>query len=364
MKILRKIRNYFFYCGLEKEEYHDIKKYAYISNFEVWRILHIVMDVAFGFLFISSLFNDFMGINRFFYMGAFIYSGIATSFFFFLKKDSFIGQLLIYLSISVLLLFCCFITQNKPNLPAISFIAFLLITPMFMIDKPYFMSIVLVVASSVFLTWMYFVKDFEAWRTDLVNTIIYTLVGIIIHIVVNSLRIKEFVLIKKINIQKDIDELTGLKNKAALTREINSFIVEEPNNKGIFFVLDIDHFKKINDNYGHDVGDVILQELGTLLSYKFVNGEIVGRFGGDEFIIFIKDNDDAEYASKIANDLSNSVGETIKLPDEKMKIGISMGIAIYQGLEKNYSEIFKKADIALYETKADRRIKYSIYHDE
>ena len=63
--------------------------------------------------------------------------------------------------------------------------AFLLIIPLFMIDKPYFMSIELVVASIVFLVWMYFVKDPNVWKADLMNTIIFTLVGIMIHGVEN-----------------------------------------------------------------------------------------------------------------------------------------------------------------------------------
>ena len=360
---LRQIRNYFCYCGIEKEQFKEVKKDAYRSNFEMWRILHIVMDVAFGILFIFSISNSFAADNTWFYLGAFIYSAIASVFFFVLKKESLIAQLLIYLSISVLLLFGCFITSNKPDAPAITFIAFLLITPLFMIDKPYFMSLELVVASTVFLIWMYNVKVPDIWKADLMNTIIFTLVGIMIHVVVNSFRIKEFVLIKEINKQKDIDELTGLKNKAALTRKINEFFADDNNNKGLLFVLDIDYFKSINDKYGHDVGDVVLQELGKYLKEKFPNDEIVGRFGGDEFIIFLRNVDDLKQADSIAKEITSETPELIKLPTDEVKFGISVGVAIYKGKEKNYSEIFKKADIALYKTKADRKIHYNIYQE-
>ena len=361
--VLRKIRNYFCYCGIEKEQFKEVKKDAYRSNFEMWRILHIVMDVAFGLLFIFSISNSFAADNTWFYLGAFIYSAVASVFFFVLKKDSLIAQLLIYLSISVLLLFGCFITSNKPGAPAITFITFLLITPLFMIDKPYFMSLELVVASTVFLVWMHFIKQPEIWKADLMNTIIFTLVGIMIHVVVNSFRIKEFVLIKEINKQKDIDELTGLKNKAALTRKINEFFADDNNNKGLLFVLDVDYFKSINDKYGHDVGDVVLQKLGKYLKEKFPNDEIVGRFGGDEFIIFLRNVDDLKQADRIAREITSETPELIKLPTDEVKFGISVGVAIYKGKEKNYSEIFKKADIALYKTKADRKIHYNIYQE-
>ena len=361
MKFLRKLRNYFCYCGIDKEEYRSIKKNAYVSNFEVWRVLHFLMGAAFGVAFLISFFDNIMVINRIVYGAAFGYSIIATSCFFFLKKDSIVAQLLIYLSISVLFLFGAFVSANSKELPAVSFIAFLLITPIFMIDKPYFMTIELVIASSIFNIWMYFVKPFEIWRVDLINTIAFTILAVFIHIISNSLRIKEFVLIKQINLQKDIDDLTGLKNKSCLTREINSYIERDTEFKqGIFFVLDIDGFKEFNDTHGHDVGDEILAQLGKFLKSKFESDEIVGRFGGDEFIIFIKNNADARLAAKIANELSSEVGEVVKLPNEKEKLSISMGIALYRGIEKNYSEIFKKADIALYKTKADRRFKFNI----
>ena len=364
MKLIRTIRNYFCYCGIEKEEYKAVKKSAYVSNFEVWRVLHILMDVLFAALFIVAIVNDFVGVNKWFYLGAFGYSAIATIFFFVLKKDSLVGQLLIYLSMSVLFLFAAFITQNKPGTPAISFMAFLLIAPMFVLDKSYFMAIELVAASSVFLFWMHGVKTEEIWLMDLVNTIIYTIVGVFIHIIASSFRIKEFVLIRKINMQKDIDELTGLKNKSALTRAINSFVKSADDNKGIFIVLDIDYFKKFNDTYGHDMGDAILHQLGAYFKQKFVKDEIVGRFGGDEFIIFIKNAYETEFAKELALEIVNETRDCIKLPNEEEKFSVSMGIAIYRGTEKNYSEVFKKADIALYNTKANRKLKYTIYDQE
>ena len=363
-KALRTVRNYICYCGIEKEDFKAVKKDAYASNFQIWRILHIIMDVAFALLFIFSLVNDLAKDNRFFYLGAFIYSIIATVFFFILNKRSIIAQLIIYLSISVLFIFGCFITQNKPSTPAITFIAFLLITPLFMIDRPYFMALELTGASTVFLVWMHFVKDPDIWKVDLMNTIIFTLVGILIHVIVNSIRIKEFVLIRQINKQKDTDELTCLANKAALTQMINDFFKNNPNGKGLLFVLDVDYFKSINDSYGHDVGDETLRELGRYLGEKFTNNEIVGRFGGDEFIIFFKDVDDVELADKLAHEVIDETNDLIKLPTDEVKFGVSIGAAIYQGKETNYSELFKKADIALYKTKASRKIHYAMYQEE
>lgn len=361
MKFLRKLRDYFCYCGIEKDEYNAVKKDAYVSNFEVWRILHFLITATFAFLFIASLLSGLMSSNRIFYMVAFIYYAFATVVFFVVKKNSIIAQLLIYLSISMLFLFGCFISQNQVDYPATTFMVLILITPMFMIDKPYFMALELTVASVIFLVWMHAVKAPEIWKIDVANTVTYLFVGIFIHIIANSLRIKEFVLTRKINIQKDTDELTGLKNKGALTRAINAYLTDGATDKGIMFLLDINHFKSINDTYGHDVGDSVIRQIGGFLGKRFVDDEIVGRFGGDEFIVFIKDTDLTDAAGEIARSVISGTAESVILPDKDRKVSISIGIAVYHGKEKNYSEIFKKADIALYKTKSDRTIPFCFY---
>lgn len=359
---LRTLVNYFIYCGLDKDEYNAVKKDAYISNFIVWRVLHIFMAAVFLFLYIASLFNHLLKINQIFYICAFIYSVISSLFFFILRKDSIIPQFLIYLSISLLFIFGCFISANNSAVPATTFIGLLLITPMFMIDKPFWMAIELSAASTLFLIWMYFIKSPDIWMTDVINVIIFTIVGIFLNIIANSLRIKEFVLTREINIQKDTDELTGLKNKSALTKEINDFLIDSLTDKGIMFMLDIDRFKSINDTYGHDIGDRVIAQLGTFLGKIFTKNEITGRFGGDEFIIFIKNNDNMDTVKNFADEIVNGVSQNVVLPDNKQIISVSIGIAIYKGHETNYSDLFKKADIALYKAKASTEKRYCVYN--
>lgn len=361
MKVLQSIRNYFFYCGIEKDEYNAIKKDAYISNFEVWQVLHFLMAAVFGFLFIGSLRYELLKANSWLYLSGFVYSVIAIVLFFILKKDSILAQFMIYLSMSLLFLFGCVLSLNRPDIPAVTFIAFLLITPMIMIDKPFFMAIELSAASAVFLVWGHSVKAYDAWIIDLGNVIPFTFIGIFLNIIANSLRIKEFVLKREISIQKDMDDLTGLKNKGALTREINQFLLDKATDRGLLFVMDIDRFKSINDTYGHDTGDDVIRQFGCLLGKTFTHDEIVGRFGGDEFIVFIRNTDDPETACRIARDVVKGTSDHVAVANSGQTISLSIGIAICRGDEKNYSELFKKADIALYEAKADPENRYHVY---
>ena len=365
MKFLRTLRNYCCYCGIEKEEYNAVKKDAYVSNFRVWRLLHLLMTVTFGVLFFSSLFSEFMGQNLYLYLSAFAYSAVASALFWFvLKKESLIGQLMIYLSISLLLLFGCLITVNKPTTPSTTFLVCLLLCGLFMIDKPYFMAIEMTIAVAVFLVWTYFTKNYDVWKIDFVNLLAFLPAGIVMHVISNSIRIKEFVLTRKINIQKDTDELTGIHNKSALTREVNAYLKDPSTTKGIMMLLDVNLFKKINDTYGHDVGDIVLSQLGGFLASQFTNGDIVGRFGGDEFIVFIKGVDDEEKAKEIAKGIVAGAAQNISYPGQEEPVQVSVGIAIYRGLASNYSKLFKKADIAMYQAKANHEEHISLYEEE
>ena len=361
MRFFRVIKNYVCYCGIERDEYYAVKKDAYVSNFKNWRILHCFMSVVFAALFISSLFDSLLNQNLFIYLAYLIYSVASVVCFFVMKKDSIIAQFWIYLSISLLLLLGCFLTQNNLDHPSTFFIIMLLITPMLMVDKPFFMGIELAIASVIYLIWMYNMKSPLIWKMDLINVTVFSVSGFFIHVITNSMRIKEFVLTRKINIQKDTDELTGLKNKSALTREIDGFLADEEKNRGILFILDIDRFKAINDSFGHDVGDCVIRDLGAFLKGYFKDGEIVGRFGGDEFIFFKKDTDDGETAENIAREIISGVTENVSLPDETQKVSASIGIALYHGEEKHYSKLFKNADIALYEVKSKRTEHYKIF---
>ena len=362
MKVLKSLRNYFLYCGIEKEEYEAIKKDVYVSNFSIWRILHFFMASVFLALFISSLMSKMLRVNSFFYLMAFLYSAAGIAYFFLLKRDSKIAKLLMYLSMSLLFLFGCFISRNNAYVPATTFIALLLIAPMFVIDRPIYMTVELCAASTVFLVWMHAVKEHDIWAVDVVNVVIFTVVAVFLNIIADSVRIREFVLTRKINIQKDTDELTGLKNKGALIREVNAVLHDGSTNKGALFVMDVDKFKSINDTFGHDVGDDVIVQFGTILAKQFTNGEIAARFGGDEFVVFVKDADTADKARAVANGIINGAAEVI-LPTVGRKMSVSVGAALYNGQENDFSEIFKKADSSLYRAKADAENRFCIFEE-
>ena len=351
---LNYLRNLFCYCGIEKDEYNAIKKDAYVSNFKVWRILHILMAAVFAFLYIGSLLFDLMSANSLIYLVSLIYSVGASVYFFIAKPDSLIPQFIIYLSISLLFVFGCLITQNRPDVPATTFIAFLLVSPMFMIDKPFFMAIELSCASTVFLIWMYLVKPSDVWMIDFTDVIIFTLVGIFLHIIANAIRIREFVLTKTIRLQKDMDDLTCIKNKGALTREINEFLADHTTNKGMLFIMDVDKFKSINDTLGHNIGDSVIKQIGAFLGEKFNDGNIAGRFGGDEFIVYAVGMADLNHVMERLEKTRTALHEIHPDPSGGGEhVTASIGCVINLGSYPDYDSLSAAADKLLYLVKEE-----------
>ena len=159
-----------------------------------------------------------------------------------------------------------------------------------------------------------------------------------------------------------IDELTGIFNRRALENKVKSWITsEECTGKQAFLMMDIDHFKEINDVYGHAVGDKVLKEVGKILKEQFRESDLLGRIGGDEFVVFMKNVATEEIALKKARTLRDHISE-IDLPELKgKKITSSIGLAFWPDHGKSYKDIYVCADKALYETKRNGRNGCTVY---
>ena len=170
------------------------------------------------------------------------------------------------------------------------------------------------------------------------------------------------ILNKKLKFEAENDLMTGLFNRVTSENMITDFL-ESDGKKGrhALFVLDIDNFKRINDEIGHLSGDKVLVEASAGICQHFRTSDIKGRFGGDEFIILLKDIDSEEDLIKKANEIL-TVFHDIKLKEnDQINILGSIGIAVYPDHGTNYHELFKKADIAMYHSKEAGKNGYSIY---
>lgn len=163
--------------------------------------------------------------------------------------------------------------------------------------------------------------------------------------------------------QADTDLLTGLNNKIATERKIKEYM-KDNDEQALMFLLDIDNFKKINDTMGHAFGDEVLRALGFGLAAEFRVSDIIGRTGGDEFMIFLKGIKDQSVIDREASRVVRFFHE-FKVGDVvKYSATASIGCAIYPNDADNFEGLYKAADKALYTAKKRGKNQLAFYREQ
>lgn len=162
------------------------------------------------------------------------------------------------------------------------------------------------------------------------------------------------------------DSLTGLLNRRSFLEKVNYEIEKSHRYKKIFSILmiDIDHFKPVNDNYGHPCGDAVLKELAKVIAGNMRKTDIISRWGGDEFLVFIPESS-AESCFNVAEKLRLHVeGTSISVEKNSINFTVSIGIAIFRKEDLTSEALVSRADKALYEAKQKGRNCVSIESSE
>lgn len=160
------------------------------------------------------------------------------------------------------------------------------------------------------------------------------------------------------------DLLTGLYNRMTTTALIDKAISKSDSSGcHALCAIDIDNFKNVNDYLGHLVGDEVIVDIAAEIKKQFREDDIMGRIGGDEFVVFLRDISplDVERKAQILQDFFREIHPN---QDKDYKITGSIGIAIYPRDGKNYRELFIKADTAMYAAKNGGKDTYCIYSKE
>lgn len=164
------------------------------------------------------------------------------------------------------------------------------------------------------------------------------------------------------------DGLTGLYNRKFLEEHTKKLIPQarrEEFNIGVL-MLDMDHFKAVNDEYGHDIGDKVLKELARILDETVRESDLVIRYGGEEFIVLLVGVQSEEDTIAVANKIGQKVreNEIDVYAGAKLKKTVSIGLSMFPQDSTNFNAVVKNADIALYEAKSTGRDKVVRFQEE
>lgn len=168
---------------------------------------------------------------------------------------------------------------------------------------------------------------------------------------------------KEIRIMSETDALTGLYNRRAAEDHITRQMQEDGRNPDCvrpLISIDLDKFKQVNDTYGHLEGDALLIAVADTIKTSVRNSDIVGRIGGDEFIVYLGNVTDKKDAEAVADKLCTAIRSLSTLKPEWSEISASIGISFADRAEIEMEELYIAADKAMYSSKGNGRNQYQI----
>ena len=159
------------------------------------------------------------------------------------------------------------------------------------------------------------------------------------------------------------DRLTGFLNKNATEQYVRRTLTRLAREETLsaLLIIDADNFKAINDNFGHLFGDAVLTDMAMAIEKSFRHTDVMGRIGGDEFIVFFRNLPSLELLKQRTQDLIDTLTKDYESEGKKIHFSVSIGIALYPTHGHSYDELFTHADRALYDSKQRGKGCFSIY---
>ena len=207
-------------------------------------------------------------------------------------------------------------------------------------------------------------KIYEAFSRQMLTPTLLFLVFLAGGTLIFVLAVKDHVKHESTLIQKaNYDDLTGLPNRTLardrLQQEIN--LAERENTKVIVIFFDLDQFKRINDGFGHIIGDKLLQQCAERLRHTIRSVDTVARLSGDEFLFIIHSQKDLNHVEAIINKIQNNLSKAFLIQGNEIYMNSSMGVSIYPDDAQTVEKLLTSADTALYKAKESGRNKHCFY---
>lgn len=171
---------------------------------------------------------------------------------------------------------------------------------------------------------------------------------------------------RKVKLLAYRDTLTALPNRLLFADRLEQAVLRSKRSKTFMalMLIDVDDFKLVNDSFGHEAGDKLIQNIADILGKSLRRADTIARLGGDEFAVIVESIKGAEDAISIADNLTTLLKHNVKLDDQDTFTSASIGIALYPGDGKNARTLLKNADTAMFKAKENGRRCFQFYRPE
>jgi len=153
------------------------------------------------------------------------------------------------------------------------------------------------------------------------------------------------------------DELTGLPNRRLFLDRLSLSLerARRMESKAALLVIDLNHFKQVNDSLGHHAGDLLLQKVSQVFSSRVRRSDTVARTGGDEFSLILEEPTNRSNAKLVAKSLMDMLREPLEIGDSSVQVGASIGVAVFPDDAEDIEALCIAADLRMYDTKNESR---------
>ncbi|MBR5110664.1 MAG: GGDEF domain-containing protein [Clostridia bacterium] len=296
---IRKIWKLFLYGGVEKEEYNALRPNIREENRVLLSVFSIIAGIMFFLLFIVSLISrGFATVNSSTYLiCCFLMAAILICVRFLVPKYSALVVLLVYFFEITLYAFGIHISMLHAEKPAVSAVAFLLVSPLLFYDRPARLSALIAAVVAVFCGIVVHVKAPDVAETDVWNAITFGIVAVTTTVFMTGIKFRALAQSRQIQQMSQTDLLTGVKNRNHYENRLEAYPAMCASNL-ICVYADVNGLHEMNNRYGHSAGDKMLREVAEAMQQCF-GREHTYRVGGDEFVAFRADGQPEEMPAEI-----------------------------------------------------------------
>lgn len=340
--MLTKLKKFLFYSGLDKESYHMVKTYVSQSNRATVGLVTGCGTVLISAMFASTFFVEGVASNRIVYTAGILLSlAVFLTAVLYARKHIWTTMPLVYISSFIFYTYGIMIgTIADPGQKTVTFIVMLVFLPVIFIDNPIRLFIGNTIYIAVFIRLCFKYKTGVALQNDIIDAIVFGILGLISGIVINRMKIRSYINECKLQEVSRFDQLTQMNNRNSYELSLEEIPDHAEYSLACIYV-DVNGLHELNNTKGHDSGDKMLKYVAKCIKSYF-GEDLSFRIGGDEFVIFVPDTERRDLEERL-----NNMIEDI----EKVNYHVATGMEIIKTRYLSMSGLIKSAESKMYQDK-------------